>query len=99
MIEWQHQDVLQVMATQVRVDCSQSFIEVYRCNGKLVSLTHSLTQTQRACKFTNFQEMTKGFQKTLRHDDFIYTTDLCTTVSWMETMIASLTHLENSKYR
>ncbi len=43
--------------------------------------------------------MTEEFQKTLRHDDFIYTTDLCTTIPWMETMVTSLTHLESSKYR
>ncbi len=53
---------------------------------------------QKNSDFTTFQEMTEEFQKTLRHDDFIYTTDLCTTVSWVDTMVASLTHLESSKY-
>lgn len=43
--------------------------------------------------------MTKEFQKTLRHDDFTITTDLCTSVTWMETMVASLAHLRNSKHR
>ena len=42
--------------------------------------------------------MTEEFQKTLRHDDFTYSTDLCTTVPRMDTMVTSLTHLE-SKYR
>ena len=55
--------------------------------------------TQKASNFTNFQEMTEEFQKTLRHDDFTYSTDLCTTVPWMDTMVTSLTHLESSKYR
>ena len=55
--------------------------------------------TQRASNFTNFQEMTEEFQKTLRHDDFTYTTDLCTNVAWMETLVTSLSHLENNKYR
>ena len=54
---------------------------------------------QRASNFTNFQEMTEEFQKTLRHDDFTYTTDLCTNLAWMETMVASLSHLQNSKFR
>jgi len=43
--------------------------------------------------------MTEEFQKTLRHDDFTYTTDLCTSITWMETMVGSLTHLQNSKHR
>lgn len=43
--------------------------------------------------------MTKEFQKTLRHDDFTITTDLCTSVMWMETMVGSLAHLRNSKHR
>ena len=43
--------------------------------------------------------MTEEFQKTLRHDDFTYTTDLCTNLVWMETMIASLCHLQSSKFR
>ena len=43
--------------------------------------------------------MTKEFQKTLRHDDFTITTDLCTSVTWMETMMGSLTHLQKSKHR
>jgi hypothetical protein len=58
-----------------------------------------LLETQRASNFTNFQEMTKEFQKTLRHDDFTITTDLCTSVTWMETMMGSLTHLQKSKHR
>lgn len=53
---------------------------------------------QNNSDFNTFQELTEEFQKTLRHEDFIYTTDLCTTVSWMDTMVASLTHLESSKY-
>ena len=60
---------------------------------------HTHTHTQRASNFTNFQEMTEEFQKTLRHDDFTYNTDLCTNVAWMETLVTSLSHLENSKYR
>lgn len=43
--------------------------------------------------------MTKEFQKTLRHDDFTITTDLCSSVTWMETMVGSLVHLRNSKHR
>lgn len=43
--------------------------------------------------------MTKEFQKTLRHDDFSITTDLCSSVTWMETMMGSLLHLQNSKHR
>ena len=43
--------------------------------------------------------MTEEFQKTLRHDDFTYTTDLCTNLVWMETMVASLSHLQSSKFR
>ena len=70
-----------------------------------MTLSLSLTQyylsyiTQKANNFMNFEEMTKEFQKSLRHDDFTYTTDLCTTIQWMETLIASLQHLESSKYR
>ena len=44
-------------------------------------------------------EMTKEFEKSLRHDDFTYTTDLCTTVTWIETMLASLKHLEKRKHK
>lgn len=43
--------------------------------------------------------MTKEFEKTLRHDDFTYKSDLCTTIPWMETLVASLEHLEASKIR
>ncbi len=43
--------------------------------------------------------MTKEFRETLRHDDFMYSTDLCTSKRWIEIFMASLTHLENSKYR
>ncbi|CAI8027680.1 hypothetical protein GBAR_LOCUS15790 [Geodia barretti] len=58
-----------------------------------------LLETQRASNFTNFQEMTKEFQKTLRHDDFSITTDLCSSITWMETMMGSLLHLQKSKHR
>ena len=54
---------------------------------------------QKASKFSNFQEMAEEFQKTLRHDDHMYSTDVCTTVPWMEALLTTLTHLENSKYR
>ena len=54
---------------------------------------------QRASNFTDFHEMTREFQKTLRHDDFTITTDLCASVTWMETMMGSLIHLQNSKHR
>ena len=54
---------------------------------------------QIADNFKNFHEMTEEFQKTLRHDDFVYSTDLCTSKMWIDTFIATLTHLENSKYR
>lgn len=43
--------------------------------------------------------MTRDFQKTLQHEDFTYTKDLCTTVQWMETLLLTLEHLEISKTR
>ena len=54
---------------------------------------------QIADNFTNFDEMTKEFQKTLRHHDFEYSIDLCTNKCWIDTFVASLSHLENTKYR
>ena len=83
-------------------ECDRGIVQAFlsdRSNRAICLHSFFLILTQRDSNFTNFQEMTEEFQKTLRHDDFTYTTDLCTTVPWMETMVASLTHLENSKYR
>lgn len=49
--------------------------------------------------FKNFHEMTEEFQQTLRHDDFTYSSELCTNKTWIDTFITTLIHLENSKYR
>lgn len=43
--------------------------------------------------------MTEEFQKTLRHDDFTYSSELCTNKPWIDTFVATLGHLENSRYR
>ena len=43
--------------------------------------------------------MTEDFQTTLRHDDFTYSSELCNTKPWIDTFVATLIHLENSKYR
>uniref|UniRef100_A0A1X7UK09 Ion transport domain-containing protein n=2 Tax=Amphimedon queenslandica TaxID=400682 RepID=A0A1X7UK09_AMPQE len=58
-----------------------------------------MLKKQRENNYMTLNEMTKEFEKSLRHDDFTYTTDLCTTVTWIETMLASLKHLENSKHK
>ena len=55
--------------------------------------------TQIEDNFKNFQEMTEEFQQSLRHDDFTYSTELCTNKTWIDTFLATLSHLENSKYR
>ena len=88
MIKKQHEDVMQLLETQVTWSQHRD-----------LKIGPFLYTTQRASNFTNFHEMTKEFQKTLRHDDFTITTDLCTSVMWMETMMGSLIHLQNSKRR
>ena len=43
--------------------------------------------------------MLQDFQKTLRHDDYVQMTDLCTNLIWIETMVTSLDHMDNTMYR
>ncbi|KAF6030877.1 CATSPER3 [Bugula neritina] len=38
-------------------------------------------------------------QKTLRHDDYVQMTDLCTNLIWIETMVTSLDHMDNTMFR
>ena len=49
--------------------------------------------------FSNFHDMLQDFQKTLRHDDYVQMTDLCTNLIWIETMVTSLDHMDNTMYR
>lgn len=43
--------------------------------------------------------MTEEFQKVLRHDDFAYSSELCTNKPWVDTFVTTLGHFENSRYR
>ena len=54
---------------------------------------------QKDNHFANFKEMLSEFEKTLRHDDFSYTTEICTSPLWMDTMLTSLQHMEANRYR
>ena len=58
-----------------------------------------LATPQRDNHFANFKEMLSEFEKTLRHDDFSYTSDICTSPLWMESMLTSLQHMEANRYR
>ena len=63
------------------------------------SLNLLLQHAQRDNHFANFKEMLSEFVKTLRHDDFSYTSDICTSPLWMETLLTSLQHMEANRYR
>ena len=89
---------LTLVATRSYVLLLHTMTTIYSTTTSYLPPSHT-NAMQRASNFTNFQEMTEEFQKTLRHDDFTYTTDLCTNLGWMETMVASLSHLQNSKFR
>ncbi len=110
MIKRQHEEVVQLLERQVAVSWllrSAFSLPPYLHPSSFPLTCLSLTllspclslSPQRASHFTNFQEMTEEFRKTLRHEDFTFTTDLCTTVTWMEILLASVSHLETSKYR
>ncbi|XP_077999655.1 cation channel sperm-associated protein 3-like [Glandiceps talaboti] len=58
-----------------------------------------MLEKQQGSQYANFYEMVREFQKTLRHDDFAVMVDLATNLTWMETMLTSLDHHDNTLYR
>jgi hypothetical protein len=54
---------------------------------------------QKRGNFTNFYQMVKGFEKTLRHDDSMMCADLATNIIWMEIFINTLDHMDTTTYR
>ncbi|XP_062500581.1 cation channel sperm-associated protein 3-like [Corticium candelabrum] len=58
-----------------------------------------VAEKQRDGQFTNFADMTKSFQETLRHDDITTISDLSVNVQWMETFLMSLDHQEKAMHR
>ncbi|XP_067928927.1 cation channel sperm-associated protein 3-like [Watersipora subatra] len=58
-----------------------------------------MLERQKMGNFSNFHDMLQDFQKTLRHDDYVQMTDLCTNLIWIETMVTSLDHMDNTLFR
>ncbi|KAJ8022945.1 Cation channel sperm-associated protein 3 [Holothuria leucospilota] len=58
-----------------------------------------MLEKQNRGDYTNFYDMVKEFQSTLRHDDYVISVDLATNLTWIEAAITSLDHMENTVYR
>ncbi|CAK9300856.1 unnamed protein product [Gordionus sp. m RMFG-2023] len=50
-------------------------------------------------KHANFHESLADFYQSLSHDDYLTMTDTSTSLMWMETLIKTLTHQENTIWR
>ncbi|XP_032234312.2 cation channel sperm-associated protein 3 isoform X2 [Nematostella vectensis] len=53
-----------------------------------------MLEKQRSSQYANFEEMTRSFQQTLRHDDYVIMADPCTNPTWIETFLATTDHLD-----
>ncbi|CAH1796922.1 unnamed protein product [Owenia fusiformis] len=58
-----------------------------------------MIEQQKKGDFSNFHDMVGEFQHTLRHNDCVMMTDLCTNLVWIETFVTSLEHMDNTTYR
>ncbi|XP_014669434.1 PREDICTED: cation channel sperm-associated protein 3-like [Priapulus caudatus] len=58
-----------------------------------------MMQKQASSNYKNFNDMVEDFQNTLRHDDYIMMVDMCTNLTWMETLSRTLDHIDNTMYR
>ena len=58
-----------------------------------------MLEQQKKSKYGNFEEMTKEFYETLRHDDYVIMTDVSTNLMWLETFLTSLDHMDVYTYR
>jgi len=58
-----------------------------------------MLEKQKTSQYANFEEMTKSFYETLRHDDYVIMTDVCTNLMWLETYLDSLDRLDRYAYR
>ncbi|EDO37902.1 predicted protein, partial [Nematostella vectensis] len=57
------------------------------------------TFVTRSSQYANFEEMTRSFQQTLRHDDYVIMADPCTNPTWIETFLATTDHLDLYTFR
>lgn len=58
-----------------------------------------MLERQKKGAFSNFAEMTRSFEKGLRHYDSNLVSDLCTNILWMETFMNSMDHYDNIMFR
>ncbi|XP_065061341.1 cation channel sperm-associated protein 3-like [Rhopilema esculentum] len=58
-----------------------------------------MLEKQKNSKYANFAEMTQHFRRTLSHDDYVIMTDVACNLTWLETYIDSLDHLDMYSYR
>ncbi|XP_013402648.1 cation channel sperm-associated protein 3-like [Lingula anatina] len=58
-----------------------------------------MLEKQRRGKYSNFHEMVQEFEDTLRHDDFAVVSDISTNLIWLDTLLTSLDHMDNSMFR
>lgn len=58
-----------------------------------------MLEKQKTSQYTNFEEMTKGFYETLRHDDYVIMTDVSVNLLWIETYLDSLDRMDEFSYR